>query len=91
LHEQEVKTLFIEPGSPWVNGYIENFNGKLRDEPLNREIFYPLEEAKILIEIGEKSTIRSDHIACWGLNNQPRKQHKRSLFLPHSRVFCLWD
>jgi putative transposase len=45
-----VKTLFIEPGSPWENGYIESFNGKLRDELLNREIFTTLEEAKVLIE-----------------------------------------
>jgi len=45
-----VKTLFIEPGSPWENGYIESFNGKLRDELLNREIFMTLEEAKVLIE-----------------------------------------
>ena len=43
-----VKTLFIEPGSPWENGYIESFNGKLRDELLNREIFTTLEEAKVL-------------------------------------------
>ena len=45
-----VKTLFIEPGSPWENGYIESFNGKLRDELLNREIFTTLEEARVLIE-----------------------------------------
>jgi len=45
-----VKTLFIEPGSPWENGYIESFNGKLRDELLDREIFYTLLEAKVLIE-----------------------------------------
>jgi len=45
-----VKTLFIEPSSPWESGYIESFNGKLRDELLNREIFTTLEEAKILIE-----------------------------------------
>jgi transposase InsO family protein len=45
-----VKTLYIEPGSPWENGYIESFNGKLRDELLNREIFATLEEARILIE-----------------------------------------
>ncbi len=43
-----VKTLFIEPGSPWENGYIESFNGKLRDELLNREIFTTLKEAKVL-------------------------------------------
>ena len=45
-----VKTLFIEPGSPWENGYIESFNGKLRDELLNREAFSTLTEAKVLIE-----------------------------------------
>ena len=42
--------MFIEPGSPWENGYCESFNGKLRDELLDREIFYTLKEAKILIE-----------------------------------------
>jgi putative transposase len=45
-----VKTLYIEPGSPWENGYIESFNGKMRDELLNREIFTTLQEAKVLIE-----------------------------------------
>jgi transposase InsO family protein len=45
-----VKTLFIAPGSPWENGYIESFNGKLRDELLNREIFTTLTEARVLIE-----------------------------------------
>jgi putative transposase len=50
LERLGVKTLFIEPGSPWENGYIESFYGKLRDELLNREIFTTLTEAKILIE-----------------------------------------
>ena len=50
LNRIGVKTLFIEPGSPWENGYIESFNGKLRDELLNREVFTTLEEAKVLIE-----------------------------------------
>ena len=45
-----VKTLYIEPGSPWENGYNESFNGKLRDELLNGEIFYSLKEAQVLIE-----------------------------------------
>ena len=45
-----VQTLYIEPGSPWENGYIESFNGKFRDELLNGEIFYTLKEAKTLIE-----------------------------------------
>ena len=50
LDRLEVQTLFIEPGSPWENGYIESFNGKLRDEFLNGEIFETLHEAQILIE-----------------------------------------
>ncbi|MFI5323929.1 MAG: IS3 family transposase [Thermodesulfobacteriota bacterium] len=45
-----VKTVYIEPGSPWENGYNESFNGKLRDELLNREVFRSLKEAQILIE-----------------------------------------
>ncbi len=50
LNRLGVKTLFIEPGSPWENGYNESFNGKLRDELLNTEIFHTLKEAKVLIE-----------------------------------------
>jgi putative transposase len=44
------KTLYIEPGSPWENGYCESFNGKLHDECLNGEIFYSLKEATVVIE-----------------------------------------
>ncbi len=50
LNRLGVKTLFIERGSPWENGYIESFNGKLRDELLNREVFTTLTEANVLIE-----------------------------------------
>ena len=50
LRRLGVKMLFIEPGSPWENGYNESFNGKLRDELLNAEIFDTLMEAKVLIE-----------------------------------------
>jgi len=50
LDRFDVGPLFIEPGSPWENGYCESFNGKLRDELLNREIFYTLAEARALIE-----------------------------------------
>ena len=46
----DVQTLFIEPGSPWENGYIESFNGRLRDEHLNGERFDTLLEAQVLIE-----------------------------------------
>jgi transposase InsO family protein len=45
-----VTTLYIEPGSPWENGYNESFNGKFRDELLNGEIFYTLKEAQVIIE-----------------------------------------
>ncbi len=45
-----VKTLYIQPGSPWENGYNESFNGRLRDELLNGGIFETLFEAKVLIE-----------------------------------------
>ena len=44
------QSLYIEPGSPWENGYCESFNGKLREECLNGEIFYSLKEARIVIE-----------------------------------------
>ena len=50
LDRLDVKPLYIEPGSPWENGYCESFNGKLRDELLAREIFYTLKEAQVLIE-----------------------------------------
>ena len=44
------RTAFIEPGSPWENGYVESFNARFRDELLNRELFYSLREAQIIIE-----------------------------------------
>jgi transposase InsO family protein len=50
LERTGVRTLFIEPGSPLKNGYCESFNGKLRDEVLDREISYSLKEAQVLIE-----------------------------------------
>ena len=60
LERLQVKPLFIEPGSPWENGYIESFNGKMRDELLNGEIFYSLKEAQVLIEMWRKeyNTVR---------------------------------
>ena len=50
LKDLGVTTLYIEPGSPWENGYVESFHSRLRDELLNGEIFYTLLEAKVLIE-----------------------------------------
>ena len=60
LKRLDVKPLFIEPGSPWENGYIESFNGKMRDELLARVIFYSLKEAQVLIEMWRKqyNTVR---------------------------------
>ena len=60
LERLGVKTAFIEPGSPWENGYNESFNGKLRDELLNGEIFYNIKEAKVVIENWRKeyNTVR---------------------------------
>lgn len=50
LRRSGVGTLFIEPGSPWENGYVESFNGKLRDECLNGELFLSLAEMKYVVE-----------------------------------------
>ncbi len=54
LTNLEIKTLYIEPGSPWENGYVESFIGKLRDELLNGETFDTLLEARVLIELWRK-------------------------------------
>ena len=60
LRTLEIEPLFIEPGSPWENGYVESFHGKFRDELLNRELFETLLDAKTLIEDWRKeyNTIR---------------------------------
>jgi putative transposase len=50
LKAQEIKTLYIKPGSPWENGHIESFHDKLRDECLNRELFGNLREARVILE-----------------------------------------
>ena len=50
LADKKVETLYIAPGSPWENGYIESFHGKLRDELLKRELFYSVREARVLAE-----------------------------------------
>ena len=50
LKENEIKTIYIKPGSPWENGHIESFHDKLRDECLNRELFGSLREAQVVIE-----------------------------------------
>jgi len=50
LDQADVETLFIAPGSPWENGYVESFNGKFRDELLNRELFLSLAEARWVVD-----------------------------------------
>ena len=50
LSENEIKTLYIEAGCPWQNGYIESFNARLREECLNREELWTLTEARVVIE-----------------------------------------
>ena len=50
IHAVAAKTAYIEPGSPWENGYCESFNAHFRDELVNGEIFYTLQEAQIIIE-----------------------------------------
>jgi putative transposase len=50
LGERKVGTLFIEPGAPWENGYVESFNGKLRDECLNGELFLSLAEGRYVVD-----------------------------------------
>ena len=77
-----VETLFIEPGSPWENGYNESFNGKLRDELLNGEIFYSLAEAAVLVEQWrrEYNTVRP-HSACGGFPPAPEAIKQSPWFL----------
>lgn len=60
LKELGVDTAFIEPGSPWENGYCESFNGKMRDEFLNRELFDTMFEAEVLTKlwVREYNTVR---------------------------------
>ena len=50
LAANQIKTIYIEPGSPWQNGFVESFHGRLRDECLNREQLWTLTEARFVIE-----------------------------------------
>jgi len=59
------ETLYIEPGSPWGNGYVESLNGKLRDELLDREIFYTLQEGQVLTEGSDRPITALGHTAHW--------------------------
>lgn len=66
LQRVGVQTLFIEPGSPWENGYVESFNGKSRDELLNREPFATLWEVQVLVERWRRHYNQIRPIGHWG-------------------------
>ena len=72
------KTAFIEPGSPWENGYCESFNSKLRDELLNGEIFFSLAEAKAVIE-------------SWRQHYNTRRPHSSLGYRPPAPAAVLWS
>ena len=80
LERVGVKTLYIELGSPWENGYVESFNGKLRDELQTREVFNTLLEAKVLIERWRKAynTVRP-HSALGYRPPAPESRHPSPL------------
>lgn len=63
------RTAFIEPGSPWENGYVESFNARFRDELLNREIFYSLREAQVII-------------GAWRKHHNTKRPHSASGYRP---------
>ena len=76
LENVGVKTLFIEPGSPWEAGFIESFNGKLRDELLNVELFDTLLETKVLIER-------------WRIHDNTVRLHNSLGYRPHAHEAVL--
>lgn len=71
------KTAYIEPGSPWENGYCESFNGKLRDELLDGEVFYSLAEAKVVIE-------------SWRRHYNTSRPHSALGYRPPAPAVVLW-
>ena len=88
LSRLDVGTLFIEPGSPWENGFIESFNGKLRDELLNGEIFETLKEAEVLVEMWRKEyNHRRPHSA---LGYKPPHRKRPPLFHRLSLRLTRW-
>jgi transposase InsO family protein len=74
LPRVSVKTLYIEPGSPWENGYVESFQGKLRDELIDREAFDTLLETQVLVERWrhQYNTVRP-HSSLWDIGRRHRK------------------
>ena len=80
LEALQVQTLFIEPGSPRENGFVESFNGKLRDELLDREMSYTLTETKLLIERWRRqyNTVRP-HSALGYVPRRPKRSCRHRL------------
>ena len=73
LNRVGVQTLFITPGSPWENGYIESVNGRLRNELLDLELFDPLWEVKVLVERWRQTYNRIDLTVRWAIDHRHRK------------------
>ena len=77
LSEMEVSTMYITPGSPWENGFVESFNGTMANELLNREIFDTLHEAKVLL-------------ARWVLEYNTKRPHSALGYRPPAPEAYLW-
>jgi len=75
----ETGTFYIQPGSPWENGYCEGFNGKLRDECLNGEISYSLREARIVIETWNTTHGNRTRLSAIGRGRRCRSRAKARL------------
>ena len=73
-----VTPLFIEPGSPWENGYVESFSGKLRDELLNGELFYTLHKTRVIVEGWHQRYITQRPHSALGIGPRPRDPHLRA-------------
>lgn len=87
LSNLDVQTQYIEPGSPWENGYCESFNGKLRDELLNGEVFMTMKEAEVLIEWWrDLYNTRRPHSALGGLPPAPLTHFSRPAPLASGRI-----
>ena len=87
-YERKINHQFIQPGKPNQNAYVESFNGKLRDELLNGEIFTTLQEAKVLTEVWRRDTIRSAHTVRWATNHLCPKRSRDRYQQPHPNFGC---
>jgi len=79
IHAVGVNTAYIETGSSWENGYCESFNARFRDELLNGEVFYTLQEARSSSNNGGSTTTPSDHTAHWATALRLQNLSSRSI------------